>query len=119
MSTSCSVQSHLTQKFEFPDKADALVFIETGQTDIVWSIPNVELSAFGPTWERYKEETCSVTSWQILFNALKSHPSLTEADVEILARQRVSRSRLSRLLKEESSAVLEHRPRSPRALFMI
>jgi hypothetical protein len=76
------VQSHLARKFEFPDEADALVFIETGQTDIVWSIPNIELYAFGPSWERYKEETRSVTSWQILFNALKSDPSLTEADVE-------------------------------------
>jgi hypothetical protein len=77
----CGIRSHQGEKFDFPEGVDELLFIETGNIGAAWASPFLEPSAFGRSWERYRDERRSVTSWQTLFNAISSDPGMTGEDV--------------------------------------
>jgi hypothetical protein len=79
---SCSIDSHSHQKYCFEDGADALVFIETGAGQSVWASPAVRPDSFGGGWSRYATEKRSITSWQILMEALSNDPTMPEAELE-------------------------------------
>ena len=91
LNESCTVESHSQQMYLFEDGADALVFIETGTGQSVWAIPAISPDAFGGSWSRYTEEKRSITSWQILLEALSQDPSMPESEVAKIGRTRPPR----------------------------
>jgi hypothetical protein len=81
-SKECDTKSHDKERFPFPEGIQELVFIDTGGTTrAAWATPSVELGWFGTTWDRYREETRTVTQWQTLMEAMLASQSFTEQDV--------------------------------------
>jgi hypothetical protein len=81
-SKECDTKSHDKERFSFPEGILDLVFIETGGTTrAAWATPSVELGWFGTTWDRYREETRTITQWQTLMEAMLASQSFTEQDV--------------------------------------
>jgi hypothetical protein len=47
----------------------------------VWAGPFVDVAIFGAAWETYRFKTCTTTSWQTLFNAIKAAPFMSVDEV--------------------------------------
>jgi hypothetical protein len=82
----CGTKAHERDQYVFPEEVQDLVFIDAGGSNpAAWAAPSVELSWFGATWDRYRNEVRHVTQWQTLLEAMSSGQSFTEQDVNRMA----------------------------------